>query len=378
MKQQTQVELIKELLELHETKTPYLDAEWVKEPLDRYFDPGFFRREQDRIFRALPQIAAHSSELPDPGSFITLEMGGKPLLLVRDHEGQARAFLNVCRHRGAQLVGESSGCKKRFSCPYHAWTWSSDGKLIGVPHEKTGFPDMDRDQFGLHTVQCEEYAGWVWVSFNADEPLDVKAHLGDLDGDIRSIDAGSHFIFESTTKDIAANWKILVEGGIEAYHFRVAHSATIAPLFLDNLSSYQTFGRHMRSILPRSSMSEMSSQSTDDWDIGKHANILYTLFPGSQFLVQEDHFVWIQSIALGPDLTRLRLATVVPTSEDTPEKEHYWRRNHSLTMQTLDEDFTLGEGIQKGLQSGANEHLNFGRFEGALATFNEFVDEAIA
>ena len=275
-------------------------------------------------------------------------------------------------------MGDSSGCKQRFSCPYHAWTWNNTGELIAVPHEESGFPGLERSEFGLHGVACEEYGGWIWVCFGEEGQIDVASHLGELGGDMLAIDAGNHVIFDSMTRDIAANWKILVEGGIEAYHFRVAHRKTIAPLFLDNLSSYRCFGPHIRSILPRSTLPELSEQPADQWELKKHANVLYSLLPGSQFLVQEDHFVWIQGIPLGPDRTRLRLATMVPREDLTDENRGYWRRHHDLTSTTLEEDFSLGESIQAGMSTGANNHLNFGRFEGALARFNQFVDEAIA
>lgn len=378
MEKATQIELIHELLDLHDKRSPFLDEHWEKPDPERYLSQDFFARERERIFLALPQIAAHASELPEPGAFITLEMSGRPLLLTRDEAGVARAFYNVCRHRGAQLVSDGSGCRHRFSCPYHAWTWSNAGKLIGVPHEKTGFPALDREDFGLHALPCEEYAGWIWVSFTTQNGIDVQSHLQDLAPDIVAMDAGNHVVFENSTRDIAANWKLLVEGGIESYHFRVAHKQTIADLFLDNLSSYRCFGPHMRSVLPRSTLNELRDRPEDTWNIGEHANVLYSVFPGSQFLVQEDHFVWIQGIPMGPNLTRMRLSTMVPREANTPERQGYWRRNHLLTTNTLDEDFDLGEGIQRGLGSGANAHLNFGRFEGALVKFNRIVDRAIA
>ena len=378
MEQATQIELIHELLELHDRRSPFLDEHWEKPELDRYLSPDFFARERERIFHTQPQIATHASELSGPGAFLTLELAGRPLLLTRDETGAARAFYNVCRHRGAQLVTEGSGCKQRFSCPYHAWTWSNAGKLIGVPHEKTGFPELDREEYGLHSLPCEEFGGWIWVSLAAQGDIDVQSHLQDLASDILAMDAGSHVVFDTTTRDIDANWKLLVEGGIESYHFRVAHKDTIAGLFLDNLSSYRCFGRHIRSVLPRSSLQELRDKPEETWNLGQHANVLYSLFPGSQFLVQEDHFVWIQSMPIAPDRTRLRLSTMVPGEANTPERQGYWRRNQLLTTTTLDEDFDLGEGIQRGLASGANTHLNFGRFEGALVRFNRFVDEAIA
>ncbi len=376
MDKETQIELIQELLELRDNKSPFLDESWERPTLERYTSAEFFAREH--ISLSLPQIAAHVSELPEPGSFLTMELAGQPLLLTRDEDGVARAFYNVCRHRGARLVGDSTGCQHRFSCPYHAWTWSNQGQLIAVPHEKSGFPGLDRNAFGLSSVACEEYAGWIWVSFAQHGKIDIESHLGELAADIRAMDAGKHLIFESTTREVAANWKLLVEGGIESYHFRVTHRATIAPLFLDNGSSYRSFGNHLRSILPRTTLAELGSEEVENRELLKHANVLYSLFHGSQFLVQEDNFVWIQGTPLEPDRTRLRLCTMVPREDYTPEKQKYWASHHQLTMTTLDEDFVLGEGIQRGLLSGANPHLNFGRFEGALTRFNQFVDEAIA
>jgi phenylpropionate dioxygenase-like ring-hydroxylating dioxygenase large terminal subunit len=378
MKKATQTELLRELLTLHESRTPFLDETWEQSDVDRYLSAERFERESARIFRALPQIVAHSSELPGAGSFITVELAGRPLLLVRDERGVARAFYNVCRHRGARLVAGERGCRQRFSCPYHAWTWNGAGQLIGVPHEQSGFPGLVREDYGLHPLHCREFAGWLWVSLAGDGGTDVEAHLGPMADEMLSLQAGDHVIVESTLRDTAANWKILVEGGLESYHFRVAHRETIADLFLDNLSSYRCFGPHMRSVLPRSNLAELKSQPEEAWELGRYANVLYTLFPGSQFLVQADHFVWIQGIPLAPDRTLLRLATLIPRQSDTPGKRPYWRRHHRLTVNTLEEDFELGESIQRGLGSGANTRLNFGRFEGALSRYNRVVEEAIA
>ncbi|WP_231871112.1 SRPBCC family protein [Halioglobus sp. HI00S01] len=300
------------------------------------------------------------------------------MLLTRNEDGAVQAFFNVCRHRSAKLVREHEGCEHRFRCPYHGWTWNNIGDLIGVPHEKTGFPVLDRSEFGLVPLPCQEYAGWIWLSLDSDSRIDVEHHLGDIRHDLLAMDAGSHEIFATETREIKANWKILVEGGIEAYHFRVAHKNSIADLSPDNLSSCRSQGPHLRSILPRATLASLADQPREQWRLRDHANILYSFFPGAQFLVQSDHFVWIRGIPLGPEHTRLELSTLVPRSENTLAKQEYWRKNHAFTVLTLDEDFQLAEDIQSGLASDANSRLNFGRFEGALDTFNRIVDQAIA
>ncbi|WP_162845968.1 aromatic ring-hydroxylating oxygenase subunit alpha [Seongchinamella sediminis] len=378
MDKQTQVELLDELVALHASKSPFLDEHWVKVDTERYTSAPVFARERERIHRGLPQIAAHVSALPEPGAFVTVEVVGSPLLLTRDEQGAVRAFYNVCRHRGAQLVPEAAGCKQRFSCPYHAWTWNNTGELIAVPHEKSGFPGLDRAEHGLHALPCEVHAGWIWVNLaEGARDIDVAQHLGAMAADMEALQAQAHSVFASATLDIPANWKLLVEGGLEAYHFRVAHRDTIAPLFLDNLSSYRSFGPHIRSILPRSTLPELSDLETSEWSLGEHANVLYTLFGTAQFLVQEDHFIWIQSRPQDAGNTQLVLNTMVPVADNTPERQDYWQKNHELTVATLIEDFDLAEGIQRGLASGARQPLNFGRFEGALEVFNRTVDAYI-
>ncbi len=375
MNRNLELKLLDELVELKEGKQPYLDEAWVKPTTGKYFDEDHFEAERKHVFRRQPVIALHASELGEAGAYRTLEMAGRPLLIVRGEDGAVRAFYNVCRHRGAQLVGGGQGCSKRFSCPYHAWTWNNQGDLVGVPHEKTGFPDLRREEFGLTQVACAEYAGFIWVCQHGSAPrgLNIAEHLGPIATELKLLGAEGMRIFASDSWEFNANWKLIIEGGLEAYHFRVAHRDTIAPLFLDNLSSYQCFGNHIRSVLPRSHLGELSGKSRQDWDIRAYTNLLYTLFPSTQFLVQEDHIAWIQVEPLAAGKTRLRLSTLAPAADQVPARENYWRSNHNLTVRTLGEDFAIGEGIQKGFCSGANSHLNYGRFEGALARFNEAV-----
>lgn len=372
MNDELQNELLDELIELQAEKQPYLDEHWVQTSVDRYSSSEYFEKEVRALFLPLPRMALHSSELPEPGSFKRIDHAGRPLLLVRGQDSNVRAFYNVCRHRGAQLVGDESGCSRRFSCPYHAWTWNTQGELVGVPHEKSGFPGLDRSDMGLRAVPCEENAGWIWISHRNEEQLEVACFLGELYADIAGLRAEHLAIYASDSWEFNANWKLIIEGGIEAYHFRVAHRDTIAGLFLDNLSSYRCFDNHIRSVLPRSHLAELADAPRTEWDIRTHSNLVYTLFPTNQLLVQEDHIAWIQLEPLAADRTRLRLSTVVPEAE-LVEREQHWQKNHDLTVRTLKEDFAIGEGIQKGLKSGANSHLNFGRFEGALDQFSQAI-----
>lgn len=371
MNQETQVKLLKELLQLHESRSAFVSNQVTSNPVDHYRCPERFELERQTLFADMPQMAAHCSELAQTGAFVSRTVAGQPLLLTRDEEGEAHAFLNVCRHRGTRLVAEESGCRNRFSCPYHAWTYTNRGRLLGIPHQKDGFPELDKADLGLIELPCEERFGWIWVLPNRRVEFNLADFLGDLSADLAWLSCDTLSVVHDDIQDRKVNWKILVEGGIESYHFRVAHRSTIGPYFNDNLSSYQSFGPHMRSVLSRVSMNDLPDQPPDSWDIRQHANLLYTIFPGSSLLVQQDHIVWIQNESCEVDRTRIRIATLAPAGD---QRADYWERNHKITLDTLNEDFDIGESIQANLHTGANEQFTFGRFESALARFNSTVD----
>jgi phenylpropionate dioxygenase-like ring-hydroxylating dioxygenase large terminal subunit len=372
MDQQTQACLIGELRDLARAGRCFLDESEAANPVWKYTDPAHFEREQAAIFRRQPRIVAHASELPEPGSFLRREVAGLPLLLTRDDAGVAHVFLNVCRHRGARLVDEASGCRSRFSCPYHAWTYGNDGGLLRVPFGGEGFPALEQETMGLRRLSCTERYGWLWA-IPGDGSLDLDAWLGELAGDLAWLDSGALEIKAEETSERQANWKILIEGGIEAYHFRVVHRNTIGPHFPNNLSSYRRFGDHLRSILPRAGIGDVDAEqaAADGELLRRRANVLYTFFPLSNLLVMPDHIVWISNEPLAVDRTRLRICTLAP--RDSHDDGH-WARNNAIAQLTLAEDGAIGESIQAGLASGANEAFRFGRFEGALTAFNDSID----
>lgn len=372
---QTEIDLLKEVMALKTSGSFYLDETQAANSARAYCAPDRFMVERDSIFRRVPVMAAHASELNGPDSYMRRQVAGLPLLLTRDGTGQAHAFMNVCRHRGTRLVDDAAGCSKRFTCPYHAWTWNNRGELTGIPHQASGFPDVDRAAFGLKRMGCVERHGWIWVSAAVQGAPDIDRFLAGLAPDFDWFDAARLRVAVTQDEDLAANWKTLIEGGLESYHFKIAHRATIGPYFHDNLSTYRMFGDHIRSVLPRSSLMELAPRPEDEWHLRDHTNLLYTIFPMNQLLVQKDHTVWVHLEPVAANRTLLSLRTLVPVDDDRTD---HWTRNHEITQRALVEDFALGENIQDGLLSGANDDLTFGRFEGALGRFNRSVDRMIA
>ena len=379
MDRQIELELIDELLALKAAKTPFLDEDVGSSPVENYLSDEIFAQEKATIFARLPSAPSHSSELDGPGAFLRCDVNGLPVLLTRDKDGEVRAFLNICRHRGARLVEEEKGCQHRFSCPYHAWTYASSGELIGAPHFETGFVREDasaeKAAISLKSLPAKEAFGLIWVVPDPGGSFDFDHWFASMSKEIEALGMADMFIAAENRIELDANWKIIVEGGIEAYHFKVAHRSTIGPFFEDNLSSYRSYGPHMRSVLPRKSMASLADEERDTWRVRDHANILYTLFPTTQMLVQQDHIVWITSQPESAGKTGVRMATLAPRAGALAQGKDaaHWEQNHAITTSTLKEDFDLAEGIQAGLGSGANDYLRFGRFEGALDAFNQTV-----
>ena len=380
LKHETEIELIDELLGLRKAKSAYLDEKITHSPIERYTNPERFARERAEIFSKFPVLIAHVSELPEEGSFLTKSFAGIPILLTRDREGEIHSFYNVCRHRGARLVEADHGCKHRFSCPYHAWTWDNAGELIAAPHREQGFPDLDFSKYGLKRLQSAVRNGWVWITIDQTaDNIAIDNFLAPLKGDMNWLEMDNLEIHDVSEKDWNCNWKIVVEGGLEAYHFRVAHTKTIAALFHDNLSTYRVLGHHIRSVLARINVDDFVEIPRKDWNVRACSNLLYTIFPSTAWLVQSDHVVLVQFSPISASKTKIRLATLIPKQAEplTENQQNYWDKNHALTCTTLYEDFEMGEKIQAGLELGVNEQLTFGRFEGALDQFNSIVDSAL-
>jgi Rieske 2Fe-2S family protein len=214
-------------------------------PGSAYSDPEMFAREQELIFEHMWFCAVRSSDIGKPGAFKTVQVGRESILVTRSRSGEARAFFNICRHRGAQLCTEESGeVKRSFQCPYHAWTYDLDGKLVAAPN-LTKMPDVDRVEYGLRTVHVREWLGYVWVcvakeapSFDESVMGDVRTRLGDVESidnyDVEKLELGRRI-----TYDVKANWKLIIENFMECYHCATIHPelTEVLPEFADGFAA---------------------------------------------------------------------------------------------------------------------------------------------
>ncbi|TNC25756.1 aromatic ring-hydroxylating oxygenase subunit alpha [Amycolatopsis alkalitolerans] len=198
-------------------------------PGSYYADPAIFGHEQSRIFGRSWFAAARGTDLPTPGSFRKVDVAGESVLIVRGRDGALRAFLNVCRHRGARLcVDESGTIRRNLQCPYHAWTYGLDGSLVAAPN-LTSMGDVNRDEYGLVGVALREWLGAVWVCLAGEPPSFedtvrsvVSARLGD-EGLIDRWGIDELAVGRRIVYDVRANWKLIVENFMECYHCATIH-----------------------------------------------------------------------------------------------------------------------------------------------------------
>ena len=189
-----------------------------------YTDPEILRLEQERIFRRAWQYVGHTGQLADGGSYFTSRAGDVPVVVTRDRVGSLRAFLNVCRHRGA-VVAAGEGRRETLQCAYHAWTYGLDGRLRAAPRSERE-PDFDPEELGLVPVAVDTWGPFVFVSPAGDaEPLaDV---LGDLPRQLADggVDVDTLRFHSRSEYELESNWKIACENYLECYHCSVAHPA---------------------------------------------------------------------------------------------------------------------------------------------------------
>ena len=198
-------------------------------PGSSYTDPAVFASEQRTIFERLWLCAARTAEIHHPGQFQVVTAGTESVLVIRQGDGSLRAFLNVCRHRGARVCAEESGQVNRYlRCPYHAWSYELSGRLAAAPN-LARMPDIDRDAYGLVPVALREWLGYAWVCLAAEPPsfLDtvvgaVIARLGD-ERAIESYGLDRLAVGRRISYEVAANWKLLVENFMECYHCAPIH-----------------------------------------------------------------------------------------------------------------------------------------------------------
>lgn len=349
-------------------------------PIAAYVDAERYQQERQRIFKTLPLAVALSLELPDPGSYKALTVLETPLLLVRGDDGAVRVFLNVCRHRGARLCPDGRDKSRVFACPYHAWTYDRQGRLIGRYAADT-FGAVDVDALGLVELPAAERCGLVWTILDSPArggpvvPLDVDAWLGAFADELDTLRLEDWHLYEQ--REIAGpGWKVTMDGYLEVYHHNFLHGDTVGALTVGNLLVLDTFGPHQRLTFGRKSLESLADLPKQEWQPEKHVRLIHSCFPNLSISgILGDHCL-VSQIFPGPssDTTRTVQSVLAASKPDSQAAREAAENFSAMVLQAVrDEDYPVGFGIQAGLASGANSHFILGRNELAVQNYHWWV-----
>jgi len=354
----------------------------ARDPLDDmslpgwlYFDPEFFEAEKKAFLRAAPQVVCHESEILGPGEWRSLEYLGESVIVIRGDDGQVRAFSNVCRHRGSRLVDGAAGCARVLTCPYHAWSYGRDGRLVGVPH-RNEYPGLETEKLGLFPVALENWRGFLFVALEAGSPS-VAEMMAPYEDEV------APYRFEElrvlgrvTVRPRKLNWKTLCDNYSDHLHIPVGHPG-LTRLFgrnyridaqphadrmqgdLIDKDSTNPSERAYQRYLPRAE--HLPSGYRRKW-------LYYKLFPNIAFDIYPDQVDFMQFLPVSSTETLLReISYALPDDRREMKAVRYlnWRINRRVNA----EDTELVTRVQLGMQSSSYRAGPLGTSEVCLRSF---------
>jgi carnitine monooxygenase subunit len=325
-----------------------------------YHDQDFFEREKTAIFRKSWQVVCHVSDVPRPGDFHSLDFLGESLVVLRGDDNELRAFHNVCRHRAARLLDGSKGhCGRRITCPYHAWTYALDGRLVGVP-DRQAFPTLDTSRHGLAPLDLEVFMGFVFVRLEPGLPSvrEMAAPYAEELALYRMEELAPQG--RVTLRPRQVNWKNVGDNYSDGLHITVAHPGLTrlfgrsygveAQLWIDKM-----WGSLREE--PSSNWSERLYQRylPEAPHLPPHRQRQWTYFklwPNIAFDIYPDQIDFMQFLPVSATQTLIReIAYVHPDSRREMHAARYlnWRINRRVSI----EDKALIERVQTGMASSS-------------------------
>ncbi len=375
MQRSVGLDLMRRAVAIAEQQWPEMADAAMEVPLDYFVDEEFAAKERE-LFETLPLALAAASEIANPNDYIVRNAVGRSVLLTRDEDGVAHAFMNYCRHRGAEPV-EGCGNARRFSCPYHAWVYDTKGQLVGMPL-RDRHAGLDLSSYGLVELSSEERHGFLWVVLRRDHPIDVAAHLGELDDEIGGLGCDTMQYYSALAeKPLKANWKSVAEGLLEGLHVPYVHADTfnLNPQAVKiDLAFHDVIGPHVRWGLPMFGEDEakrLRAIPEDEWRPEQSIGCIWLISPGL-LLANELYGLIYADLTPGPGLSEssFRYGWLSPVKDPPagmPTPEEMAARAARAVLQ----DELVWEGCGRGLSRGAHSHELIGQNEKSVQLFHE-------
>ena len=314
---------------------------------EAYVEDRWHNVDLEAIISKTWQWVCHVEKVREPGSYMTIEIAGQPIAVVRDREGELRAFYNVCKHRAHELLS-GEGNTTRIMCPYHAWVYKLDGNLVRAPHTEN-LEGFEPKEICLDQVQVEEFCGFVYVNLDANAPS-LSEQSGDLETEIRhwAPDIEKLTFGHRLTYDIKSNWKNVVDNFLECYHCPTAHKDFCDLVDMDTykVTTHGIYSSHMAD----AGNAPNSAYDVSNATVKTHAvwwlwpNTCLMRYPGRSSMIV------LNIIPAGLDRTLETYDFFLETSEAN-EAELDAIRYLDEVLQV--EDIAICESVQKGMNTPA-------------------------
>jgi len=344
----------------------------MRVPMSDFTCPQLSAQEQDVFFRNTVLCMGLSSALPKPKTYWSDNETGIPILMVRDGEGRFRAYANVCRHRGSQIAPEGRGSKVRFTCPYHAWTYGIDGRLVSI-NKKSHFGNVCRKDLSLFELPSAELHGMLWVRPTQGDPVDEAECLGGLEDEMAHWQLADFPFAHTQVIDVRANWKMAIDTFAENYHVNILHAETVGKEMKANLQTCDVFKNNVRFVYPNQKLDLMRFLSVDmkRWPYPQIASTLYFLYPNVIMVL--DTFgvdvVRIFPLEDSPSKSRTVHTWYVSPKVEPHLKElgySYEERVSRFRDVIVNEDYETIANIQLNAERGIQPEMLLGRNEAAV------------
>jgi phenylpropionate dioxygenase-like ring-hydroxylating dioxygenase large terminal subunit len=376
----TALDIARRGLRLVTTRTNEQADEIMERSAEVYLDPGRHEREIEALFLRRPIFAALSVEIPRQGTYKALGIPRAPIVIVRQDDGSLRAFLNICRHRGA-AIAYGNGAARAFVCKYHGWAYDLDGSLRKV-RGGDNFGPLDTSCFGLTEVAVAERYGLVYVRATPlrvnSAPIDIDDMLGGLAPQFQEWGFGTGLAAPQIHEPVrtASNWKLAVDGYLEPYHFASLHKTTVARYNNSNQATFDAYGVNGVSGFLGRKIGELADVPEEDWPLMRHVQVIYTLFPNVILSVMQDH-VEYSLIMPGRTVDSNVMDHVYFRYPEWDAEEVHAKRFLNTQWILTTEDIPMAEEVHRNLASGGLPTLLFGRNEPALQHHHRSIDQVL-
>lgn len=260
MKELTARDLTLRIRALAHEKATELAASSMRVPISYYRDRSLWDWERNELLRSTPIVAAPSAQVARPGDYHVRDLLDASVLVTRDRDGRAFVLLNYCSHRGSR-VADGSGNRRSFVCPYHHWTYASDGKLVGRPRPEC-FDDRPANDYGMVELVSEERHGLIWCVLDPEGSIDLDDHLGVLAPELAQWEYKECTYFDHRDVEIGVNWKAGLENFADFYHVPYIHKLAEGSHVGDSVA-FDRFGRHHRLLSGMSSLYDLSEHDAE-------------------------------------------------------------------------------------------------------------------